>query len=157
MEENNVDVDYLRFVDYDVAFGMAKDMTEYGWEKDDWPSLFEKVKEADILVVGTPIWEGDRSSVCKLLTERLDAMSGEMNEKGQTIYYGKTGGCLITGNEDGYQQCARNVLFSLERIGFSIPPQAAAGWVGDAGPGASYLDEEGGGQQNEFTQRNTTF
>lgn len=157
MEKNNVEVDYIRFVDFDVAFGMAKDMTEYGWEKDDWPELLEKINAADILIIGTPIWEGDRSAVCKLLTERLDATSGEMNDKGQPIYYGKTGGCLVTGNEDGYQQCARNVLFSLDRLGFSIPPQAATGWVGDAGPGASYLDDDGGGKNNDFTQRTLTI
>ncbi|MEX0719244.1 MAG: flavodoxin family protein [Balneolaceae bacterium] len=157
MKKNNIEVDYIRLVDHDVAFGMGKDMTEKGWDKDDWPALSKKVMDADILVIGTPIWEGDRSSVSKLLTERLDAMSGELNDKGQSIYYGKTGGCLVTGNEDGYQQCVRNILFSLERLGFTNPPQAGTGWVGAAGPGASYMDEEGGGKDSDFTQSTTTF
>ena len=72
-------------------------------------------------------------------------------------YYGRVGGCLITGNEDGIKHCAMNVLYSLQHIGYSIPPQADAGWIGEAGPGPSYLDPGSGGPENEFTSRNTTF
>jgi hypothetical protein len=50
-----------------------------------------------------------------------------------------------------------NILYSLQHIGYLIPPQTDSGWVGEAGPGASYCDEGSGGPQNEFTQRNTTF
>jgi hypothetical protein len=32
-----------------------------------------------------------------------------------------------------------------------------AGWIGEAGPGPSYLDAGSGGPQNDFTNRNTTF
>ncbi len=49
------------------------------------------------------------------------------------------------------------ILYSLQRLGFTIPPQADAGWVGEAGPGPSYLDEGSGGPDNDFTNRNTTF
>ena len=67
------------------------------------------------------------------------------------------GGCLITGNEDGIKHCAMNVLYSLQHIGFTIPPQADAGWIGAVGPGPSYLDEGSGGPESDFTNRNTTF
>ena len=50
-----------------------------------------------------------------------------------------------------------NILYSLQHIGYVIPPQADAGWIGEAGPGPSYLDEGSGGPENEFTNRNTTF
>lgn len=82
---------------------------------------------------------------------------GEFNEKGQWAYYPKVGGCLITGNEDGIKHCAMNVLYSLQHIGFTIPPQADAGWIGPVGPGPSYLDEGSGGPESDFTNRNTTF
>ena len=85
----------------------------------------------------------------------------ELNDKGQWLYYGRVGGCLITGNEDGIKHCASNVLYSLQHIGYSIPPQADAGWIGEAGPGPSYGDllEDGtrAGVENDFTNRNTTF
>lgn len=157
MEKNKVKVDHVRLVDHDIAFGVYPDMTKQGWKKDDWPKIYEKVKAADILVVGTPIWLGEKSSVCTQLVERLYATSGDLNEAGQYAYYGKTGGCLVTGNEDGVKHCAMSVLYALQHIGYAIPPQADAGWIGEAGPGLSYLDEGSGGPQNDFTQRNTTF
>jgi multimeric flavodoxin WrbA len=67
------------------------------------------------------------------------------------------GGCLITGNEDGVKHCAMNVLYTLPHLGYTIPPQADAGWIGEAGPGPSYLDPGSGGPENDFTNRNTTF
>ncbi len=103
-----------------------------------------------------PIWLGDNSSETKKVIERLYAHSGELNDKGQWLYYGKVGGCLITGNEDGIKHCASNVLYSLQHIGYSIPPQADAGWIGEAGPGPSYGDKLEDGTQvgldNEFHQ-----
>jgi multimeric flavodoxin WrbA len=63
----------------------------------------------------------------------------------------------VTGNEDGVKHCAMNVLYSLQHLGYTIPPQADAGWIGEAGPGPSYLDPGSGGPENDFTQRNTTF
>ncbi len=161
MKKQGVTVESIRFVDQDVAFGVYPDMTEHGWAKDEWPSVWKKIKKADILVVGTPIWLGQHSSICTQLIERLYAQSGEQNEKGQYIYYGKTGGCVVTGNEDGIKHVAMSVLYSLQHVGFVVPPQADCGWIGEAGPGPSYGDEkEGGGRvgfDNEFTQRNTTF
>ena len=80
-----------------------------------------------------------------------------VNDAGQYLFYGKVAGCLITGNEDGIKHCAQNVLYSLQHIGYTIPPQADAGWIGEAGPGPSYLDPGSGGPENDFTNRNTTF
>ncbi len=157
MQANGVHVEIVRPVDHEIAYGVYPDMTEHGWEKDDWPWIYEKVKAADILVIGTPIWLGDKSSVCTKVIERLYSTSADLNDAGQYAYYGKAGGCIVTGNEDGIKHCAMNILYSLQHLGCVIPPQADAGWIGEAGPGPSYLDEGSGGPTNEFTQRNTTF
>jgi multimeric flavodoxin WrbA len=157
MKANKVIVEILRPVDYDIPPGVYPDMRTKGWEKDDWPEIFKKVMKADILVLGSPIWLGDKSSVCTKVIERLYGQSAELNEKGQFAYYGKTGGCIITGNEDGIKHCGMNILYSLQHLGFMVPPQADAGWVGEAGPGPSYLDENSHGPENDFTNRNTTF
>jgi multimeric flavodoxin WrbA len=132
-------------------------MTEHGAAHDDWPALLKKVMAADIMVIGTPIWLGDKSSVCTRVIERLYAASGLLNEAGQYAYYGRVGGCLVTGNEDGAKHCAMNILYSLQHLGYVIPPQADACWLGEAGPGPSYLDQGSGGPENDFTNRNTTF
>lgn len=165
LEKEGVEADYLRLVDFDVAPGIYPDMRDHGMEKDDWPALFKRVMAADILVVGTPIWLGEKSSEATKLMERLYAMSGETNNKGQYIFYGKVGGCLITGNEDGAKHCAMSVLYGLQHVGYSIPPQADAAWLGEIGPGPSYGDTEWGDQKldvpagydSDFTNRNTTF
>ena len=157
MERNGISVEVLRPVDYNIAYGVYPDMTEQGWMQDHWPQLYEKVKSAEILVLTSPIWLGEKSSVCTKVIERLYANSHILNAAGQYAYYGKVGGCLITGNEDGAKHCSMNILYSLQHLGYVIPPQADAGWLGEAGPGPSYLDEGSGGPENDFTNRNTTF
>ncbi|MGW5239281.1 flavodoxin family protein [Monashia sp. NPDC004114] len=157
MAKHGVEVEVLRAVDHDIATGVYVDMTEHGWDTDEWPEIYRRVMASDILVIAGPIWLGDNSSMTKRIIERLYAGSGDMNEKGQYTYYGRVGGCLITGNEDGIKHCAMNILYSLQHIGYTIPPQADAGWIGEAGPGPSYLDPGSGGPANDFTNRNTTF
>lgn len=157
MESNGVKTELIRTIDRDIAVGVQPDMTKEGWQTDEWPEIFKKVEAADIVVVCGPIWLGDNSSQTKKLIERLYAMSGLRNDKGQYIYYGKVGGCIITGNEDGVKHCAMNVLYSLQHVGFTVPPAADAGWVGPAGPGPSYLDKGSGGPESDFTNRNITF
>jgi len=157
MEGCGVQTEMIRPVDYDIAFGVYPDMTEHGWDKDDWPDIQKKIMGANILVIGSPIWLGEKSSVATMVIERLYSFSGKLNEDGQYDYYGRTGGCLITGNEDGVKHCSMSILYGLQHIGFMIPPQADAGWIGEAGPGPSYLDEGSGGLENDFTNRNTTF
>ena len=157
MEKNGVSTEVLRPVDHAIAYGVWGDMTEHGWDADEWPAIYEKVKGADILVITSPIWLGEKSSVCTQTIERLYSTSGDLNDHGQYSYYGRVGGCLITGNEDGAKHCAMNILYSLQHLGYVIPPQADAGWLGEAGPGPSYLDEGSGGPENDFTNRNTTF
>lgn len=157
MEANRVDTDLVRAVDLDLPPGVWPDMTDHGWERDGWPELLERVLAADILVLGTPIWLGEKSSVCTRVIERLYGNSHELNETGQYVYYGRVAGCLVTGNEDGAKHCAMNILYSLQHLGYTIPPQADAAWVGEAGPGPSYRDPGSGGPENDFTNRNTTF
>jgi len=157
MERNGVAVGTIRAIDHEIATGVYPDMTEHGWERDDWPAISEKVLGADILVLTSPIWLGEKSSVCTRVIERLYGNSHILNDVGQYAYYGGVGACLITGNEDGAKHCAMNILYSLQHLGYVIPPQADSAWLGEAGPGPSYLDPGSGGPENDFTNRNTTF
>jgi multimeric flavodoxin WrbA len=156
-EGNGVAVETIRAIDHELATGVYPDMTEHGWERDEWPEIFEKVLAADILVICSPIWLGEKSSVATRVIERLYGNSHLLNADGQYAYYGRVGGCLITGNEDGAKHCAMNILYSLQHLGYTIPPQADAGWLGEVGPGPSYLDPGSGGPENDFTNRNTAF
>lgn len=131
-------VDTVRLIDHAIASDVYPDMREQGWADDAWPDdVWPLVDGADILVVGGPLWLGDNSSITRQLIERVYAMSGLFNEKGQYVFYGKTAGALITGNEDGVKHAAMSILYSLQHIGYTIPPAADAGWIGEVGPGPS--------------------
>lgn len=157
MDKHGVKTELIRSIDHDIATGVYPDMREHGWKTDAWVEIYEKVQAADILVLCGPIWLGDNSSEMKKVIERLYSCSSLLNDAGQYAFYGKVGGALITGNEDGIKHCAMNILYSLQHVGYAIPPQADAGWIGEAGPGPSYLDPGSGGPENDFTNRNTTF
>jgi multimeric flavodoxin WrbA len=162
MASQGVAVEMLHVLEHEIAFGMVKDATEDGRARDDWPAIQAKIMNADILVIGTPIWLGMKSSVSMLVIERMYAYSGDRNEKGQYLYYGKTAGCVVTGNEDGIKACAMQVLYAMAHIGYTIPPQPDCGWIGEAGPGASYGDVLEGsdapvGYDNTFTFKNCTI
>jgi multimeric flavodoxin WrbA len=164
MQSEGVAVQNVYVLDHAIAFGMIKDGKEEG-QKDEWPEIQQRIMDADILVIATPIWLGVKSSVATLVIERMYAYSGDTNSKGQYLYYGKTGGCIITGNEDGIKHCSMDILYALQHIGYTIPPQADCGWIGEAGPGPSYGDTEWNGKKidppmgfdNDFTNRNATF
>ncbi len=162
MRDEGVSVELIHMLDHQVGFGMVTDTTELGDDRDDWPDIHAKIMAADILVIGTPIWLGAKSSVATLVVERLYAYSGKQNEHGQYLYYGKTAGCVVTGNEDGVKAVSMGTLYALSHIGYTIPPQADCGWLGDIGPGPSYGDEVDGsdvptGYGSEFTNKNATI
>ena len=150
-------VDMVRTVDHVIPPGVQPDMRKDGWEVDDFPAIYrELIEPANIVVLATPIWLGDQSSMTRLMIERLYGWSGNLNENAQWSYYGKAAGVLITGNEDGGKHCAAQMLYALQHIGFTIPPQADSYWNGEAGPGPSYLDDNRGAK-NHWTTRNTVF
>lgn len=161
MEKNGVKTKTIRVIDSGIATGLWPDMTEHGWKSDTWPKIYEEVKKTDIVVLCGPIWLGDNSSEMKKITERLYSVGHELNEKGQYVFYGKVGGTIITGNEDGAKHCAMTNLYSLQHLGFTIPPMADCGWLGEIGPGPSYGDKLENGKRagfdSDFTNRNTTF
>ena len=142
----------MRVVDHHVPFGVLSDEGE----GDEWPMILERIKAADILLVGTPIWFGVRGSVAQLVIERLDGTYLEGDpETGQFPLYGKVAGVVVTGNEDGAHDAAATTLFNLSHLGCTIPPNADCYWVGDAGPGPSYI--EAGGDRHLYTNKTARY
>ena len=150
-EEEDVSTEVIRVVDHDVAFGVTSDEGD----GDAWPEILDRIKAADILVVATPIWLGVRGSVAQLVMERLDGTYEERDERGQYPLYNKVGACIVTGNEDGAHDAAANTLFNLSHLGCTIPPNADCYWVGDAGPGPSYI--EAGGDRHLYTNKTARY
>jgi multimeric flavodoxin WrbA len=129
----------VRVVDHDVKPGVEKDMGE----GDAWPAIREKVLAADILIIATPTWMGQASSVCMRVLERRDAELSEKDDQGRPSVFGKVAICAIVGNEDGAHHITSQVFQALNDVGFSIPAQGATYWNGEAMHGTDYkeLDE----------------
>ncbi len=152
MEPLGVTSEIIRPVDYNIPFSVA---TNAG-PGDDWPSILQKIVDSDILIIGTPIWFGVRSSVTQLVMERLDGSYADGNpETGQFPLYNKVAGVIVTGNEDGAHDAASTTLFNLTHLGCIVPPNADCYWVGDAGPGPSYIDA--GGDRHMYTNKTARY
>ncbi len=150
--EQGVETEVIRVIDHNIRFGVSSDEGE----GDEWPEILKKIKACDILIIGSPIWFGVRSAVAQMVLERLDGTYDESDpETGQFPLYGKVGGVVITGNEDGAHNVAANTLFNLSHLGCTIPPNVDTYWVGDAGPGPSYI--EAGGDKHLYTNKTVRY
>lgn len=151
-QEKGVETEVIRVIDHNIRFGVSSDEGE----GDEWPEILKKIKACDILIIGSPIWFGVRSAVAQMVLERLDGTYDESDpETGQFPLYGKVGGVVITGNEDGAHNVAANTLFNLSHLGCTIPPNVDTYWVGDAGPGPSYI--EAGGEKHLYTNKTVRY
>jgi multimeric flavodoxin WrbA len=134
--DHDVTSTVLRVVDYDIRPGVDKDMGD----GDQWPTLRQAILDSDIVVVSTPIWMGQMSSVAKRVLERLDAELSETNDLGQPYIYGKVAGACIVGNEDGAHAISADLFQALNDVGFSIPAGAVTYWTGEAMHTVDYND-----------------
>ncbi|HTI39688.1 MAG TPA: NAD(P)H-dependent oxidoreductase [Vicinamibacterales bacterium] len=100
---------------------------------DNWPALVTKIKSADIVLFCTPIWWGGRSSLMQRVIERLDALDEEYSTTGRSAIKGKVAGIVITGSEDGALSVMGSIMMVLSWMGFTLPPECAAYWVGEVG------------------------
>ncbi|SFB57106.1 Multimeric flavodoxin WrbA [Rhizobium sp. NFR07] len=135
-EKHNVETEVVRLADHDIKPGVTSDEGE----GDAWPTIREKVLEADILLVGTPIWLGQPSSVCKRALERMDAFLEETDDQGRMVSYGKVAAVGVVGNEDGAHHVSAEVYQALNDVGFTIPANAVAYWVGEAMGSTNFVD-----------------
>lgn len=132
LEERGVETEMLRVTDYVVDPGVVSEAIS---ESDQWPQLHAKVVAADILVIATPTWLGQPSSVSKRVLERMDALLSETKEDGRPIAYDKVAGVVVTGNEDGAHHCIAEIAGALVDLGYTVPGQAWTYWNKGPGPG----------------------
>jgi len=128
LKEHGAKGDIVRAVAHNIKPGVKSDEGE----GDDWPALRQRVVDADILVMATPIWLGQPSSVAKRVMERMDAFLNETDEKNRMPSYGKVAIVVVVGNEDGAHHCAAELIQALTEVGFTVPPGAVTYWVGEA-------------------------
>ncbi|MBQ0992449.1 NAD(P)H-dependent oxidoreductase [Micromonospora sp. H61] len=143
-----VEGEMIRVVDHDVRFGVSTDEGD----GDGWPAIRGKLMAAQVLIIATPIWLGQPSSVCKMVLERLDAELSETDADGRLLTYGKVAGVAVVGNEDGAHHTIGEVQQALNEVGFTIAAAAATYWVGEALQTVDYRDA---GPKPDTTGRTT--
>lgn len=136
MRSHGVGGTVFRVADYDITFGVEKDMGN----GDEWPILRKSILDSDILIVSTPIWMGQPSAVTKMVLERLDAELSEEDEEGRPSMYGKVAAVAVVGNEDGAHHVSAEIFQALSDVGFTIPAGGPTYWVGEAMGSMDYQD-----------------
>jgi multimeric flavodoxin WrbA len=149
MRAADVDVDVVRVVDHDVRPGVSNDEGP----GDEWPGILALLRNAEILVIATPTWLGQPSSVAKRVVERMDALISETDDDGVPFAYNRVGGVVVTGNEDGAHHVIASMAQALIDIGYTVPGQAWTYWNMGPGPGPSYLETEHKHDWSEKTGR----
>lgn len=147
---DGIEAEVLRLLDYDIKPGVETDMGG----GDGWPAVHAKIKACDILVVATPTWMGQMSSIAKRALERMDAILSEADDQGRTWAMGKVAGVVVTGNEDGAHHIVATVSQALIDVGFTAPGQGWTYWHLGPGPGPDYTDTDEGHDYSDRVGRN---
>ena len=138
MSKDGVETETIRLADFNIKPGVSSDEGE----GDDWPAIRQKVLDADILILGTPIWLGQPSSVSKRALERMDAFLEETDNAGRMVSYGRVAAVAVVGNEDGAHHVCAELYQALNDVGFTIAANAVAYWVGEAMGSTNFSDLE---------------
>ena len=131
-EEHGVEVEHVRLVDHVIEPGVVSEAVT---DADEWPAIRAKVVAADILVLATPTWLGQTSSVMQRALERMDALLSETNADGVPVAFNKVAGFAVTGNEDGAHHIIAQLAQMTVDVGFTVPGQAWTYWNKGPGPG----------------------
>lgn len=133
MAAHQVTSEVVRLADKKIPVGLGFRESD----DDEWPDIVQKMKAADIVILATPIWWGGRSSLMQRVIERMDALDEEYRTDGRSALYNKVAGIVITGSEDGALSVMGSIMMVLTWMGFTLPPECCAYWVGEVGQDAA--------------------
>jgi multimeric flavodoxin WrbA len=147
LEKRGATCEMIRAVDLNLLPGVSSDEGE----GDEWPPIREKLLASEILVLATPTWFGQPSSVVKRVLERMDAMLSETDDDGLPVAFNRVAGFVVTGNEDGAHHVIAELAQAVIDIGYTVPAQAWTYWNKGPGPGPSYLETDEGHEWSATT------
>jgi multimeric flavodoxin WrbA len=128
LARHDVRGELVRVVDHDVRPGVELDMGD----GDEWPAIRARIMAADILVLATPTWLGQHSSIAQRVLERLDAELSETDDEGRLRTFGKVAVAVVVGNEDGAHHVSAVLFQALNDVGFSLAANAVTYWNDEA-------------------------
>ena len=130
MKKSGIEPEIIRLVDHEIPPGTYSNMGQ----GDDWPMILEKLLAAPIIILATPIWWNNQSSLIQRVIERLDELHDQLMAGKPSGLEGKVGGIVITGDSDGAQTIIGHLCNFFNAIGLLIPPFATLSvlWDGQA-------------------------
>ena len=134
----DVQTEHVRLSEFNIEPGV----TSCESKSDGWPTLRTKILDADILILGTPIWLGQPSSICKRVLERMDAFLSETDDDNRMPSYGRVAVAAVVGNEDGAHFVSSQLYQALNDVGFTLPANGVTYWVGEAMQSTDFVDLE---------------
>ncbi|MDE1996321.1 MAG: flavodoxin family protein [Rhizobiaceae bacterium] len=136
MAKAGVKTETIRLAGFNIKPGVTSDEGD----GDEWPGIRQKILDADIIVLGSPIWMGQPDSISKRVLERMDAFFDETDDEGRMVSYGKVAAVAVVGNEDGAHHVSAELYQGLNDVGFTLAPNAVAYWVGEAMGSTNFVD-----------------
>lgn len=117
----------VRLADVGVARGLAHDLGD----GDGWPAVKARIDAADVLVLVSPIWNGQPSSLFLQVGERLNAVLADSDDRHRTPLYGKVGVIGVVGNEDGAHHVGAVGMAMMADLGLTFGPACIAYYLGE--------------------------
>jgi multimeric flavodoxin WrbA len=118
LKKQTVECEIVKLPDFNIPPGTHTDMGK----GDDWPTIFQKITDAQIIIFATPVWWGNYSSEMQKVIERLDEVHDEILAGKKSQLEGKVGGMIITGDSDGAEHIIGNIGNFMNAVGILLPP-----------------------------------
>jgi len=128
LSKHKIDFEVVKLVDHQILPGSYTHLEV----EDDWPGIYQKILEANILLFATPIWWNNHSSELQRCIERLDEVFDIINSGKDSPLDGKMGGVIVTGDSDGVEHITGNIANFFSCVGVTVPPYTSLGviWEG---------------------------
>lgn len=125
LKKQNIESEVIRLAEQTILPGTYIEMDI----SDDFPKIYQKMLQADILLFATPIWWNSHSSELQKIIERLDEVFDIINEGKSSPLEGKLGGVIISGDSDGVEHITGNIANFFCSIGITVPAYASLGVI----------------------------
>jgi multimeric flavodoxin WrbA len=120
MKRAGIETESVKLVDHRIPPGTWSDMGR----GDEWPRILDRILRSDIVILATPVWWSNHSSLMQGVIERLDELHDRVMAGKPSGLEGKTGGIVVTGDSDGSQHIIGSLCNFCNAVGLLVPPYA---------------------------------
>lgn len=120
------------------------------YRDDEMQKVYDAILECDALILATPIRWNNHTALVQKFIERMNCIENQDVWFGKKLIKNKVASMIIIGHVDGIQHVAGNLMNFFMWMGFYVPQDAVASWVG---PNDEDTTKDWKGiQENRYTQ-----